>query len=292
MSVSVITPAQQGYQKNEGNLLDAATSALALYNLPQSMKLQMQRQRLQNQGLGLSNQGQGISNQQQQQSLKKTKSEMTAPGGLGGEIDRLLQPVNSQVLPSTLNPPPDDSPANGRSGPPAYGPKTASSPGSIDDASGNMYANTNENSSSGGITNDMTVKGTSAEEMGLDPYNTGSMLSAAHANILARGLPDQNAPQMANGMSAHPNSQLPFASLDSTQGGGPNGSPFNSRPFSSKGLSFNSGETGDNAGSLPREDSQQIASVNTPQDHAKLAPGAVYRDPSGVMRKKSVPAYA
>jgi hypothetical protein len=282
----VVTVADQGYRRNEGNLLDAATSALALYNLPQSMKLQMERARLQNQGMGLQNTGQGVQNQTGQFNLQQQQSVPAAGKSVNDMLNQFGQPgSNPAGLPSSNSAmPPDDSPANGRSGPPSYGPKTTTSPGSIDDASGNMYANTNENSSSGGISNDLTVRGTSAEEMGIDPYSTDSMLSAAHANVLANGVPgtmNQNAPQMANGMNARSNSDSPLKLAGneipgSTQGGGPFGSPFNSLA-STKGTSFNSGETGDNAGSMPREDSNTVPLSMIGPKGAALKPGARIR---------------
>src|ERR1700744_5518593 len=51
MAISVVTRPEQGYTHQPGNILEAATGALALYNLPQQMKLQMQRAQLENKGL-------------------------------------------------------------------------------------------------------------------------------------------------------------------------------------------------------------------------------------------------
>lgn len=279
----VVTTAQQGYEKHEGNLLDAATSAMALYNLPQNMRLQMDRAKLQNQGLQLGNQNQSMLNTGLQHNLN-------APAILSGAQDEDTPPTAPRKMftpgSQTSAMPPD----NGlTSPPPGYG------PASIGDSSGNMFANTNENSSHGGVSNDLTLRGTSAEElgqMGIDPYNTSktaSMLSHAQEKATRSGLPN-NAPAMANGTSARPNSELPPTIPGSTQGGGPIDSPFNFRPFSSKGLTFNSGEAGDNSGSMPREDSNNFAAapvVSNPNDHAKLASGTIYQDAQGNYRRKA-----
>lgn len=309
MAQNYVTTAQQGYQKHEGNLLDAATSAMALYNLPQSMKLAMQQKQLQNQALQLGNTGQDVSNQTGQTALQATRANLVAPQNLQSDINSqpaqvtrqpfssstqgsvtpgqksaALNPVSARVIADT------EGLDNGLTAFNGLGPQSIGN-----GQGGNMYANTNENSSNGGISNDISPKGTSAYEMsktpGIDPYSTsglqgGSILSAAHSKALTGGIPN-NAPAMANGTSARGNSMLPDTIPGSTQGGGPASSPFSSPPFSSKGISFNSGETADNSSSLPREDSNgPMPVVASNDDHAKLPVGALYKDPMGNTRRK------
>lgn len=254
MAITVVTKPEQGFNHPSGNLTDAIAGAMALYNMPQNMRLAMEQKRLAN--------AQAQQNLTQQKTgFEHEQSGWKTPGNLG--LEALFNPnAGGMTQGSVPGKPPDDGIA-----PPianAYG------PGSIANIQGDPPPAENTNQSNWG-TNDKTVTGTDANyHLSLDRFDplSSSALTASQGSVLNKGNPSN-----------------PFGASPSTLGmngrGNPNPSPGagdSNTPFPSTSSSdVNAGMTRDNSASLPRGDSNTLSKAALGAAGAKLTKGQTIR---------------
>lgn len=218
MAITVVTRPEQGYTHVPGNIIDAATGALALYNLPKSMKLQMQNQALRNKALGQATDIQG----------KEFGQEQTGWGRAGRQL------LNSQYDPQDPNPGGMTSGSNPNQHSDDGIMGNSPFPNTKTQATGEAPPPANTSTTSAG-SNDHIITGTSANEHmkgwgQLDPTSTASMTPSALHNsqaIVLSASPAQS-DSMPSPSTAGPNAR--GDSLPQSQGGGPAGSPFPSKP--------------------------------------------------------------
>lgn len=229
MAISYLSTEQQGYHKPSGNLLDAATGAMALWNLPEVMKQQMLRQKL--------------ANQQAQQNIGIQKSDFDWEQGkrMGPANSLLNVGYDPNAIPQgqVTGAPPDDGIGSTRAN--TYGVHSRS------DIQGQSPPPQNTNQSSIG-NNDTNISGTSAQDhIGrINPLNT-SAFSDSHATTLSNSATNFGPSSSTNGMNNRGNP-------NPSPGAGDIHTPFPST--SSKEV------TPPNGNSLPRDDSGENSATS------------------------------